>query len=154
MKVGSVKADDGERGMAVNSGQRLDDLAEELTRRLGIPFRATTNGTVVFRDKLRVTDWAVPLMFDGHVSRDHDALVPMDFVGHLLWPNLRSTRGARGDRPWWYCTLAAGVAQTLVDALRDEDERPNDETNWVIGRDVLLEDAFPVAGPSPRRRVA
>ena len=138
--------------MAVNSGQRLDDLAEELTRRLGIPFRGTTNGTVVFRDKLRVTDWAVPLMFDGHVSRDQDALVPMDFVGHLLWPNLRSSRGHHGERPWWYCTLTVAAAEALVDAVRDYDERPNDESNWVIGRDVLLEDAFPVA--SPGRRVA
>jgi hypothetical protein len=147
------KGDDRERGMAVDSGQRIDDLAEELTRRLGIPFRATTNGTVVFRDKLRVTDWAVPLMFDGHVARDHDALVPMDFVGHLLWPNLRSSRGKSGERPWWYCTLTATAAETLVDALRDGDERPNDQGNWVIGRDVLLEDAFPVPD-APRRRVA
>ena len=139
--------------MAVKT-QDLDDLAEELTRRLGIPFRATTDGTVTFRDKLRVTDWAVPLMFDGHVARNHDALVPMDFVGHLLWPALRASRSKSGERPWWYCTLTKATAEALVDALRDEDERPNDESNWVIGRDVLLEDAFPAPQPSRRRRVA
>ncbi len=133
--------------------QRLEDLAEELTRRLSIPFQATTNGTIVFRDKLRVTDWAVPLMFDGHVKRDHDALVPMDFVGHLLWPALRTSRSKSGERPWWYCTLTAQAAQALVDELRNDDERPNDDGNWVIGRDVMLEDAFPIAAPqAPRRR--
>ena len=139
--------------MAVNT-QELDDLAEELTRRLGIPFRPTTNGTVVFRDRLRVTDWAVPLMFDGHIARNHDALVPMDFIGHLLWPNLRASRSKNGERPWWYCTLTAQSATALVEALRDEDERPNDDGNWVIGRDVLLEDAFPTPAATKRRRVA
>jgi hypothetical protein len=88
--------------MAGNTAQRLDGLAEELTRRLSIPFRATTEGKIVFRDKLRVTDWAVPLMFDGHVARDQDALVPVDFVGHLLWPALHASRTTRGERPWWY----------------------------------------------------
>jgi hypothetical protein len=139
--------------MAVNT-QELDDLAEELTRRLGIPFRPTTNGTVVFRDRLRVTDWAVPLMFDGHIARNHDALVPMDFIGHLLWPNLRASRSKSGERPWWYCTLTGPAAKALVEALRDEDDRPNDEGNWVIGRDVLLEDAFPMPAATKGRRVA
>ncbi len=139
--------------MAVNTAQRLEDLAEELTRRLSIPFQATANGTIVFRDKLRVTDWAVPLMFDGHVKRDHDALVPMDFVGHLLWPALRASRSKNGERPWWYCTLTAQAAEVLVEELRDLDDRPSDDGNWIIGRDVLLEDAFPRSeSPAPTRR--
>ena len=139
--------------MAVNTAQRLEDLAEELTRRLSIPFQTTSNGTIVFRDKLRVTDWAVPLMFDGHVRRDHDALVPVDFVGHLLWPALRASRANRGERPWWYCTLTPQAAEALVEELRDLDERPSDEGNWIIGRDVLLEDVIPVpARQAPKRR--
>jgi hypothetical protein len=140
--------------MAVNTAQRLDDLAEELTRRLSIPFAATTSGTIAFRDKLRVTDWAVPLMFDGHVRRDHDTIVPVDFVGHVLWPALRSTRSKNGERPWWHCTLTRQAAEALVEALREEDERADDDGNWVIGRDVLLEHASPVSATPKRRRVA
>ena len=69
----------------------LDDLAEDLTRVLNIPFKATGRGTVVFREPLRVTDWSVPMIFDGHAARDGDALVPTDFVGHVLFAALRST---------------------------------------------------------------
>jgi len=143
--------------MAVKEQQRLDDLAEELTRHLGIPFRAANNGTVVFRDRLRVTDWAVPLMFDGHAARDHDALIPTDFVGHLLWPALRVTRGSREERPWWYCTLNLRTAEALVEALREEDQGVDEDHSreWVIGRDVLLEEVFPSEpAPAKRRRVA
>jgi hypothetical protein len=140
--------------MAGKTAQRLDVLSEELTRRLSIPFRATSEGKIVFRDKLRVTDWAVPLMFDGHVARDQDALVPIDFIGHLLWPALHASRSTRGERPWWYCTLTAKSADALLEALRDEDERPSDAEMWVIGRDVLLEDAFPVPAAAKGRRVA
>jgi hypothetical protein len=141
--------------MAANDTRRLDTLAEELTRRLGIPFRPTTNGTIVFRDKLRVTDWAVPLMFDGHAARDHDALIPTDFVGHLLWPTLRASREVRNERPWWYCTMSVKVANALLDVLREDDDEPLDDGGWLVGRDVLLEEVFPTpATTTPRRRVA
>jgi hypothetical protein len=140
--------------MAATQDQRLDELAEELTRRLSIPFRATGN-LIGFREKFRVTDWAVPLMFDGHAARHHDALIPIDFVGHVLWPALRASRSGSHDRPWWYCTLSLPVAEALVEALREDDDQPMGDDGWVIGRDVLLEDVFP-AEPAPlkRRRVA
>ncbi len=133
----------------------LEDLAEELTRRLSIPFVATSTGTVGFRDKLRVTDWAVPLMFDGHASRDRDALVPIDFVGYLLWPTLKPSRSGRNERPWWYCTMKPATAEALLEALREDDDMPLEDSNdWVIGRDVLLEDVFAEPAATPSRRVA
>lgn len=139
--------------MARQNIEHLEDLAEELTRRLSIPFAATSSGTIGFRDKLRVTDWAVPLMFDGHAARDRDALVPTDFVGYLLWPALRPSHAGRNERPWWYCTMKTGTAEALIDALREDDDEPlEDGDGWVIGRDVLLEDVFPE--PATTRRVA
>ena len=51
--------------MAIKQAQ-LDDLAEDLTRVLSIPFKATSRGSITFREPLRVTDWSVPLVFDGH----------------------------------------------------------------------------------------
>ena len=141
--------------MARQNIEHLEDLAEELTRRLSIPFAVTSTGTIVFRDKLRVTDWAVPLMFDGHAARDRDALIPTDFVGYLLWPTLKPSRSSHNDRPWWYCTMKPATAEALLEALREDDDEPLvDEGDWVIGRDVLLEDVFPKPAVAPRRRVA
>ncbi len=143
--------------MALSHQHRLEELAEELTRRLSIPFKAAANGTITFRDKLRVTDWAVPLMFDGHARREDDALIPTDFVGHVLWPALKVSRTRGGDRPWWYCMLREPVAQALVESLQDDEEHPLDDGIWQIGRDVLLEEVFPPAAASQgpaRRRVA
>jgi hypothetical protein len=141
--------------MVVSQQQRLEDLAEALTRQLSIPFQTTTNGAITFRDRLRVTDWAVPLMFDGHARRDHDALIPTDFVGHLLWPTLRVTRGSAQERPWWSCTLSPKTAEALVEALRGEDEHDDEEDDrWVIGRDVLLDEAWAAPQPIRHRQVA
>lgn len=138
--------------------EHLEDVAEELTRRLSIPFAATSSGTIAFRDKLRVTDWAVPLMFDGHAARDRDALIPTDFVGYLLWPTLKPSRSGRSERPWWYCSMKRATADALLEALREDDDMPlDDEGDWVIGRDVFLEDVFPepaARSARPARRSA
>jgi len=130
-----------------------DDLAEELTRRLGIPFTPGQNGTLAFRSRLRITDWAVPLIFDGHAAREREAVVPKDFVGHALWPTLKATRARAGERRWWRCSMPATVAEAIVDAMRDEDEHPLDDGVWRIGLDVLLEEPAP-ARPVKRRRAA
>ena len=141
--------------MPANQQRRLDDLAEELTRRLGIPFVAAGNGTIAFRDRMRITDWAVPLMFDGHASRDQDAIIPTDFVGHLLWPTLHAARASRRERAWWYCKMSARTAAAMVEALREDDEHPADDGSWVIGRDVLLDELLEPAATGKRgRRVA
>ena len=143
--------------MAANQQKRLDDLAEELTRRLGIPFIAAGNGTITFRDRMRVTDWAVPLMFDGHAARDQDAIIPVGFVGHLLWPTLHTSRRTRRERPWWYCKMNLRTAEAMVEALREDDEHPLDDARtWVIGQDVLLDDMLALAEPGgdESRRVA
>lgn len=124
--------------MSTPHTQPLEDLAEELTRRLGIPFVPAAKA-IAFRDRLRITDWAVPLMFDGYARRDDDCVVPTGFVGHALWPALRPMKAGRGERSWWYCNLSPAAAQAIVDALRDEDEyAPND--GWLVGHDVLLDD--------------
>src|SRR3989442_12891039 len=91
-------------------------------------------------------------MFDGHAKRDEDAVIPTDFVGHALWPALRPVRQGRG-RSWWYCTLSLATAEAIVDSLREDDEHPLDE-GWVIGHDVLLDDAFPLDPTPSRRRLA
>ena len=141
--------------MATNQQRRLDELAEELTRRLGIPFVAAGNGTIAFRDGMRITDWAVPLVFDGHAARDQDAIIPLDFVGHLLWPTLHASRANRRERAWWYCKMNARTAQAMLDALREDDEHPVEEGGWVIGHDVLLDDLLPpTETPRKKRRVA
>lgn len=138
--------------MAAHHTQALEDLAEELTRRLSIPFAAGSKGTVTFSNRLRVTDWAVPLIFDGHAAREGDALIPTDFVGHALWPTLNATSDAVGARPWWTCTMTERTAEAILEALRDEEEHPLDEGVWKIGRDVLLEDGRRPAAPARRRR--
>ena len=141
--------------MAAQQAPLLDDLAEELTRRLGIPFKAAADGTIGFRDRFRVTDWAVPLLFDGHVARRDDALVPVNFVGQLLWPALHSSRPNAQERAWWQCTLTADTAAALVQALQDDEYFLDRDDDWVIGRDVLLEEIVPLQTvPRRRRRVA
>lgn len=124
----------------------LDDLAEDVTRVLNIPFRATGRGSLVFREPLRVTDWSVPMIFDGHAVRDGDALVPTDFVGHALFAGLRSTAKSGDGRPWWSCTLSQHAARAIVEAVEDTGDE-----GWLIGRDVLLDDPVPEAAPRRRR---
>ena len=138
--------------MAKNRAERLEELAGELTRRLGIPFEATAGGTIGFRGRLRITDWAVPLVFDGHAARDHDAMIPTDFVGHLLWPTLRATWVSRKERPWWACSINEHVAEALVEELRGYEEDGEDGGAWVVGQDVLLDGRY--RHPDARRRVA
>ena len=138
--------------MATNAS-RLDDLAEDLTRVLNIPFRATGRGTLVFREPLRVTDWSVPMIFDGHAARDGEALVPTDVVGHVLFASLKSTAKGGDSRPWWSCTLSEHGARVIVEAVDDTGDE-----GWLIGRDVLLDDRTVEVKPRPAlplaRRVA
>ncbi len=115
--------------------QRLEDLSEDLTRRLGVPFRPNSKGGVSFREPLRITSWSVPLVFDGHAAWDNGSLVPTDFVGHALWGALRSTAGRDDPRPWWHCNLSEHAGEAILDDLVDNDTGDG----WVIGDDVLLE---------------
>ena len=117
----------------------LNDLAEDLTRVLNIPFRATARG-IVFREPLRVTDWSVPMIFDGHAAREGDGLVPKDFVGHALFASLRSSSKGGDRRPWWSCTLSAHAAGAIIEAI--------------IGSDVLLDDLEPEVVNRPARALA
>jgi hypothetical protein len=116
----------------------LQALAAELTQYLGIPFEETHRATIGFRH-LRLTDWAVPMIFDGHVQREGEGLVPVDFVAHALWPHLHCGLRVRGRRPWWSCELGPAVAVALLEALR-EDDLPADDA-WPV-------DAF-LAAPRP-----
>jgi len=122
--------------------QRLEDLSEDLTRRLGVPFRPNAKAGIAFREPLRITSWSVPLVFDGHAAWDNGSLVPTDFVGHVLWAALRSTAGRDDPRPWWHCTLSEHGAAEILEHLAETDSGDG----WVIGDDVLLE-------PSARRPV-
>lgn len=126
---------------------RLEDLAEDLTRRLGIPFRPNMKGGISFRDPLRVTSWSVPLVFDGHAAWEGGSLVPTDFVGHVLWAALRSTAGRDENRPWWHCHLSEHAATAIVEHMAELDA----SDGWVIGDDVLLKPPAPV-GPGPGSR--
>ena len=136
-----------------NSRQRLDDLAENLTRRLGVPFRPNSKGGVSFREPLRITSWSVPLVFDGHAAWDHGSLIPTDFVGHVLWASLRSTAGRNDVRPYWHCNLSEAAGDAIIEHLTEEDSGDG----WVIGEDVLLkppavaEEAKPKTNPFRRR---
>ncbi len=133
------------------AGQRLEDLAEDLTRRLGIPFRPNSKGGVAFREPLRITSWSVPLVFDGHAAWDHGSLVPTDFVGHVLWAALRSTSGRDDTRPYWHCNLSEHGCTAILEDLAGEDAGEG----WVIGEDVLLERPTAesvAAGSKPARR--
>lgn len=126
----------------------LEDLSEELTRRLGIPFRLNAKGGVGFREPLRVTSWSVPLVFDGHAAWDNGSLVPTDFVGHALWASLRATAGRDDPRPWWHCNLSEHAGRAIIDHLSDDDASGE---GWVIGDDVLLKPDLSLE-PAPTRR--
>ncbi len=122
----------------------LDDLAEEVTRALNIPFRATGRASIVFREPLRVTDWSVPMILGGHVVRDGDFPVPTDFVGHALFAGLRVTARDGGGRPSWSCILSEHAARAIVEAVEDTGNE-----GWLVGRDVLLDAAARVAVSRP-----
>lgn len=126
----------------------LEDLAENLTRRLGVPFRPNSKGGISFREPLRITSWSVPLVFDGHAAWDHGSLVPTDFVGHVLWAALRSTAGRDDPRPYWHCNLSVHGAESIVEFLTDDDAGDG----WVIGEDVLLEPAAVAEPARPRAK--
>ncbi len=128
--------------------QRLDDLAENLTRRLGVPFRPNGKGGVGFREPLRITSWSVPLVFDGHAAWDHGSLIPTDFVGHVLWAHLRSTVGRDDPRPYWHCNLTEAAGDAIIEHLTDEDAGDG----WVIGEDVLLKPPMVAEEPRPRTK--
>lgn len=113
----------------------LEDLAEDLTRRLGIPFRSNPKGGACFREPLRITSWSVPLVFDGHAAWANGSLVPTDFVGHVLWGSLRAVAGHDDARPWWHCNLSEHAAHEVIDHLSERE--PGE--GWVIGDDVLLD---------------
>lgn len=125
---------------------QLEDLAENLTRRLGVPFRPGAKGTITFREPLRITSWSVPLVFDGHAAWDHGSLVPTDFVGHVVWAALRSTAGQNDPRPYWHCNLTVDAGNAIIEHLTEEDSGDG----WVIGEDVLLK--APVVAEPPRPR--
>ncbi|HEX3620710.1 MAG TPA: hypothetical protein VHT97_00175 [Acidimicrobiales bacterium] len=127
------------------TAQHLEDLAEDLTRRLGIPFRPNSKGGIAFREPLRITSWSVPLVFDGHAAWDHGSLVPTDFVGHVLWAALRSTSGRDDSRPYWHCNLSEHGCTAILEHLGGEDAGGG----WVIGEDVLLERPAAAASPAP-----
>ena len=126
----------------------LNDLAEDLTRVLNIPFRATARG-IVFREPLRVTDWSVPMIFDGHAAREGDGLVPKDFVGHALFASLRSSSKGGDRRPWWSCTLSTHAAGAIIEAIEDAGDG-----GWLIGSDVLLDELEPDVVTRPARPLA
>jgi hypothetical protein len=126
--------------------QRLEDLSEDLTRRLGIPFRPNAKGGIAFREPLRITSWSVPLVFDGHAAWDNGSLVPTDFVGHALWAALRSTAGRDDPRPWWHCNMSEYAAQAVLEHLTDHDTGDG----WVIGYDVLLEPSLSREPEAPK----
>jgi len=125
---------------------RLEELAENLTRRLGVPFRPNQKGGISFREPLRLTSWSVPLVFDGHAAWDHGSLVPTDFVGHVLWASLRSTAGRDDPRPYWHCNLTEDAGNAIIEHLTDDDF----SDGWVIGDDVLLEAPVAVVPPKPK----
>ncbi len=115
--------------------ERLEDLADDLTRALSIPFKATSKGGIAFRDPLRVTEWSVPLVFDGHARFDRGGLIPASFTGHALWAGLRrSVSKGEDSRPWWNCTLTEHGARAILDSVAEEQQ-----AGWVVGVDVLLD---------------
>ena len=126
----------------------LEDLAENLTRRLGVPFRPNPKGGIAFREPLRLTSWSVPLVFDGHAAWDHGSLVPTDFVGHVLWAALRSTSGRDDPRPYWHCNLGESAAEAIIEHLTEQDSGDG----WVIGEDVLLDPPLVAESPKPKSK--
>jgi len=126
--------------------KQSEDLAEDLTRKLGIPFTPSARGSIGFREPLRITSWSVPLVFDGHAAWDRGSLVPTDFVGHVLWAHLQATVGPDDARPWWTCALPGPTVTALLEHLEDTDAADG----WVIGEDVLLQGSEPQK-PAKRR---
>jgi len=128
----------------------LENLADDLTQVLSIPFKATSRGSITFRDPLRVTDWSVPLVFDGHCELlDRGGLAPSSFAGHVLWAALRASKKEGDTRPWWTCTLTAAAATAIIESVEVEELE-----GWAIGVDVLLEEFEPepeLASVSPIR---
>ena len=120
--------------MAIKQAQ-LDDLADDLTRVLSIPFKATSRGNIAFRGPMRVTDWSVPLVFDGHCRLDRGGLIPASFAGQVLWAALRASKKDEDNRPWWTCTLSPAAAAAIVESVEVEEIE-----GWAIGIDILLED--------------
>lgn len=107
----------------------LDDLAERLTRHLGIAFHPTPQATLESRRGMRIGDWAVPLLFDGHASDDDGTLLPVDFVGHALWPHLRA-EDPEGGRRRWSCTLPAQVVLAMLEFLTEGEA--DDDGHWPV----------------------
>lgn len=105
--------DGGDEGVAPPP---LEELAEDLTQCLGIPFRVE-DGMVSFPRPMRLTDWSVPMIFDGHVARRDDELVPVDFVGHVLWAHLDAWQPEGESRSWWSCRLPPPAAAAILDHL-------------------------------------
>jgi hypothetical protein len=135
--------------MAIKQAQ-LEDLADDLTRVLSIPFKATSRGSITFREPLRVTDWSVPLVFDGHCRLlDKGGLIPTDFAGHVLWAALRASKKDDDTRAWWTCTLTAAAVTAILESVEVAELE-----GWAIGVDILLEDFEPereLASVSPIR---
>ncbi len=104
-----------------SASRRLGDLADELSNALGIPFEATATG-VAFVGSPSLADWSVPLIFDGHLAHRGGALVPVDFVGHVVWAGLRRNAGNDEERAWWSCELSAFAARAIVDDCLGLDE--------------------------------
>lgn len=102
--------------LALANTSWLDDLAADLTRALGIPF-CSDGSAVSFVGPLRITDWSVPLIFDGHAGRQDNDLVPLDFVGHVLWAALDAVTRPGDIRPTWSCQLTPAAAQAILEEL-------------------------------------
>lgn len=100
-----------------SSSNRPESIARDVSNALGIAFESSS-GAVAFARPLRLTEWSVPLIFDGHLAHRGGTLVPADFVGHVLWAGLRKladTPDPDDSRSWWTCELSAFAAQAIVD---------------------------------------
>ncbi|MGQ0744362.1 MAG: hypothetical protein ACT4OS_08530 [Acidimicrobiales bacterium] len=95
---------------------RLATLARELSLTLDIDF-VPTNAGVGF-GPMSLAEWSVPLIFDGHLGHRNHALVPCDFVGHVLWPALRQVVDEATGRSWWTCELGAYAAAAIIEDCR------------------------------------
>ena len=96
----------------------MGDLASQLAEATGIPF-VPDGDAVTFPRPLRITDWSVPLIFDGHAAHDGDNLMPVDFVGHVIWAHLESTTA--DHRTWWTCRLPPAAARAILDDVEGYD---------------------------------
>jgi hypothetical protein len=118
----NISRDQSDRGQAT-SPPSLEELADDLSQFLGIPFRPEGD-FLCFPRPLRLTDWSVPMIFDGHVARRDDELVPVDFVGHVLWAHLDAWQPEGESRSWWSCRFtpwaAVAILEHLAAAVADE----------------------------------